>query len=360
MPIYTVYMLPESSITISPPGPGVQPTLDGVTQGDGSHLLGRTITLNSASWLETRILDNDTDFEDNDGSQQTLVDPETINGVTYTGGQRVEAEYRITLRDPDTGEVWTAYAYNVNDSPVAYATVEGLLLRPNANGTFPPIGKALQVTFAGEGPEGVRTNLYDLYDTPPCFTPGTLIDTPDGPRLIETLVPGDLVQTRDHGAQPLRWVGQARLSQAALQASPAHLPVCIAAGALAPGVPQRALVLSPQHRVLVSGWRAEILFGTAEVLVPALAFLGDQAIRMQPGPQGVSYLHLLFDRHEILFAEGAEVESLLPDWLTDATLPPALWAELCALLPHPSHQAGFGGAARVCLTPREGRLVLNA
>lgn len=350
MPAYTVWMLEKSNITVSDGG-----SLNGITQGTGEHLPGRTITLNNNNWKETSVFDTDTSFEDNDSSQ-TLNGSQTINGVNYANGTRVEAEYSIVLRDPATGNTWTAYAYNVNDSNPAYATVEGLMLRPDEDGNYPPVGVALEVVSAKEGPTGLNSNLYDLYDTPPCFTPGTLIDTPDGPRPVEILRPGDLVLTRDSGAQPLRWVGQAQLSAADLRARPQFLPIRILVGALGDGLPKRPLVLSPQHRLLFSGWRAELLFAEAEVLVPAVSLLGDNARRETATGAGVHYLHLLFDRHEIIFAEGAPVESLLPAWLTDATLPPALRAEL-ALLGSGTDADRDAPAAYTCLTRHEGRLL---
>jgi hypothetical protein len=352
MAIYTVWMLEKSNITVSGGG-----TLDGVTQGDGSHLVGRSITLNSNAFVQTSIEDDDTSFEDNDTSQQTLNGAQTINGVNYASGTRVEAEYCIVLRDPETGQEWTAYAYNVNNSSPNYATVEGLVVRPNPDGSFPPFGAELQVISATEGPFGLNSNLYDLYDTPPCFTPGTLIATPEGPRAIETLRPGDLVLTRDHGPQPLRWMGEARLRPEDLLANPGHRPVRIEKGALGDGLPYRDLTLSPQHRLLFGGWRAQVLFGEDEVLVPALALVGDLAGRAAPA--GVRYLHLLFDQHEIIFAEGAEVESLMPGWLADANLPAALRDELRDLVPDLVSPAPGTEteAARRCLTAREGRLL---
>lgn len=75
MPVYTVWMLQEASIAIPPPAPGVQPGLDGVTQGDGSYLLNRRITLINGNFLRTFIEDNDT--------SQTLAGQQTIEGVTY-------------------------------------------------------------------------------------------------------------------------------------------------------------------------------------------------------------------------------------------------------------------------------------
>ncbi len=348
-----VWLLEEANLTISPPLSGQPAGLDGVTQGTGIHLNGRTITLNNANYVQTRINDTDDDFEDNDASQ-TLLQAVMLNGVTYPAGARVEAEYTITLSYG--GKSWKAYAYNINDSNPAYATIEGLLLRPDANGDYPPIGVPLAVSNAGEGPGGVGTNPYDLYDTPPCFTPGTLIETADGPRRIEGLCPGDLVLTRDHGLQPLRWVGRVRLSPAHLARHPEHLPVSFAPGSLGQGLPLRQLLLSPQHRLLITGWQAELLFAQEEVLVPAIALRNDASIQRDMATTGISYLHLLFDRHEIIFAEGTAVESLHAPWLTTAPLPPALRAELEALFPEIFERAAATTPARPCLTVNEGRI----
>ena len=211
----------------------------------------------------------------------------------------------------------------MSNSNPACATVEGLAFRPAADGSFPPIGTALRAIFTSEGPSGPGTDPYFNLTNPPCFTLGMLIDTPDGPRLIKALRPGDLVLTRDHGHQkPLRWLGWTRLSAAKLVTSLKCRPGRNAAGAPGQGLRLRPLLLSQQYRLPVSSWRAKLLLGEVEVLVPALALVGDRVDRVTDLPDGLIYLHLLFDHHEIIGAEGVEVESLLPDWLTREDLPP--------------------------------------
>ena len=85
--------------------------------------------------------------------------------------------------------------------------------------------------------------------TIPCYAPGTMIDTPDGPHGVETLRPGDLVSTLDHGPQPIKWV---RDGTEPLNGAPDHSrPVLIQVAALGPGRPLRDLIVSPQHRILV-------------------------------------------------------------------------------------------------------------
>ena len=138
---------------------------------------------------------------------------------------------------------------------------------------------------------------------PPCFTPGTLIRVPGGEVAVETLGPGDLVETLDHGAQPLRWVGRRTVEGRGDLA-----PVAIAAGVLDN---RRDLRVSPQHRMLFTGWRAELCTGQAEVLVAAKHLVGQPGITRAPVDE-VEYIHLLFDRHEIIFAEQAATESFHP------------------------------------------------
>jgi Hint domain len=351
VPVVSVWMLEESNITIS--GGAI---LDGITQGDGSHLVGNTITLNAPLWKETFINDGDANFDDNDTSQ-ALSGAQTINGVLYASGTQVEAEYTLVLRDPATGLTYTAYGYNVSTGSPAYGTVEGLSFVGGLFG-FPPTGVALQVVSATEGP-GAQGQPPDAYADLafPCFTPGTMIRTPAGPRRIEDLQVGDAVVTRDHGPQNLRWLGRVTVPGAALDVRPTLRPVEVLPGALGEGLPDRRLVLSQQHRLLISGWKAQMLFGTDEVLVAVRDLINDRTIRLcQPGE--VTYLHLLFDAHEVIWADGVETESLFPASLDRMAIPPAQLAEIEALFPEVLiDPSTYGRTARPCLKSWEGRVI---
>ncbi|MDO5369385.1 Hint domain-containing protein [Paracoccus sp. (in: a-proteobacteria)] len=166
-----------------------------------------------------------------------------------------------------------------------------------------------------------------------CFATGTLIETGDGPRPVHLLRVGDLVRTRDHGLQPLRWLGGRRLSAAGLAANPSLNPIRIAAGALGPGMPLRDLVLSPQHRILVRSAIAERMTGSTEVLIAAVHLVGHPGIERVPAEDGIGYWHLMFDRHEIVFAEGAEAESLYLGPMAVASMTGGALRELRALFP---------------------------
>lgn len=98
-----------------------------------------------------------------------------------------------------------------------------------------------------------------------CFAAGTQLMTPTGPRAIEDIAVGDLVLTVDRGPQPVRWRGKRKLDAIDLHIAPHLRPIRIKAGALGPDLPERDLVVSPQHRILVSSDLARELTGADEV-----------------------------------------------------------------------------------------------
>lgn len=144
-----------------------------------------------------------------------------------------------------------------------------------------------------------------------CFVRGTRILTSKGNRPVESLRIGDLVETKDHGMQPIRWAGKASLSIRDLIARPHLRPVLIPASSFARNMPARDLYVSPQHRVLLSGWQVELNFGTDEVLAPAISMVGKNNIRIDADRREVDYHHIMFDRHEMIFSEGLATESFL-------------------------------------------------
>lgn len=332
---YTIHILPEGSMTIA----GAQ--LDGITQGDGSHMIGATLTLNSSAWQAVEIDDNDTDFEDNDNSQQ-LADPTLIDGVSFAAGSRIEAEYSLTATDGTN--TWTLIAVNVNNSSPSYATVEGLAFIGPVGG-FPPLGVPLTVTDAQEGPSFASGD----FAAPICFAAGTCIAVPGGEAAVETLRPGDLVLTRDGGARPLVWVGRRTVP-----ARGRFAPVEFEPGSVGNA---RTLLLSRQHRLRFSGWRAELLFGEEAVLIPAAHLVDGRRIRVRDGGM-VTYVHLMFDRHAIVFAEGAEAESFHATADNLARISPAARAELLALFPQIAEGAALGPLRHPALRRPEARALL--
>ncbi|MHA6264770.1 Hint domain-containing protein [Arenibacterium sp. CAU 1754] len=182
-----------------------------------------------------------------------------------------------------------------------------------------------------------------------CFARGTFIETEQGPRAIETLRAGDLIVTRDHGLQPLRWTGSRTVA-----ATGDFAPIRLRKDALDN---KRDLIVSPQHRMLITGWRAEILFGETEVLAAAKHLVNDRDISCQEGGM-VEYFHLMFDRHEVIFAEDAPTESFHPTEESLEALDEPARDELLTLFPELRvSPANHGDTARRCLRSFEARLL---
>ena len=184
-----------------------------------------------------------------------------------------------------------------------------------------------------------------------CFARGTLIETPCGPQTIETLKPGDLVNTLDAGPQPIRWIGGSSIA-----ATGPNAPVHIRAGALGN---VRNLRVSQNHRMLVSGARAELLFGQSEVLVAAKHLVNGTTIRVVPGGM-VEYWHFLLDTHHIVFAEACPSESLFPGKQTLNTVPDGERDEIVALFPQLARADIPGQLSRYALKSFEAEALLKS
>lgn len=226
----------------------------------------------------------------------------------------------------------------------------------NANGTL---------TIVGDGQAESKAFTYSLADTlgntatgivtvnqVPCFVAGTRILTARGEVAVERLAPGDLVMTLDDGLQPLRWTGRRTVLAAGAMA-----PVRLNAGAFGR---HRTLWLSPQHRVLIRDPRAELLFGEAEVLVAAQDLVNGLSVVRVPGGS-VTYVHLLFDRHQVISSEGLATESFQPGPAILSEMEDAERAEIASLFPDVA--AGPAGgcprAARRILRRHEAQVLLG-
>ena len=143
-----------------------------------------------------------------------------------------------------------------------------------------------------------------------CFVGGTHFDTPHGPRVIESFKRGDLVNTLDHGPQPVKWIFSKTWSQADVAQNPALAPILISRDTLGPGLPGSDLRLSRQHRVMVTSAIAKRMLLGSEVLVAAKNLLPVPGVVEDGEAIGVTYFHIMFDRHELVLANGLPVESL--------------------------------------------------
>jgi hypothetical protein len=152
------------------------------------------------------------------------------------------------------------------------------------------------------------------------FTRGTLITLGSGRQCpVEELKTGEDVLTRDHGVQPLRWVGQT--TQRAIGA---FAPIRIAAGTLNN---TNDLVVSPDHRLLFYQRSDRLNAGRAELMIRARQLVNGKTVTIDEGGF-VDYFQLLFDSHQIIYAEGIAAESMVVDDTTAPLLTPEMLADL--------------------------------
>lgn len=246
-------------------------------------------TITFSNFQTVTLTDDDDRFDDDDTTMSTL--SESFEGLP--AGTKFEPEQYIDLEDSG-GNFYRLVAISTdanNNTITAYSFV----------GDPPPPDVELTITS--------RT-LTDLPDesfsdmSTVCFAAGTWIETPEGEVLVEQLNVGDLVETRDHGAQPLRAIILRRLDFAR---APDHLkPVQLRKGALGSNQPDRDLCVSPQHRIMVNSDAEQ------PVLVAAKALTGQRGVRVMAGKRHVTYVHLAFDRHEIIMSNGIWTESFFP------------------------------------------------
>ena len=164
-----------------------------------------------------------------------------------------------------------------------------------------------------------------------------------GWRAVEALAAGDMVLTGTMGAQPIRWAGASTV-----MAQGDLAPIAITRGTLGN---DHDLVVSAQHAILLSDWRAELLFGQDEVLVRAKDLLGMDGVYRQTGGL-ITYCHVLMDRHHVVRAHGVWSETLYPGTVALEAVSPAAQAEIAALFPDIT---AYGPTAAPCLRGSEAR-----
>ena len=193
---------------------------------------------------------------------------------------------------------------------------------------------------------------------PICFTPGTLIATPRGEVPVETLREGDKVITRDNGIQEIRWVGCRTLDRADLAENPHFRPILVKKGSLGQGLPERDMVVSPQHRLLVANEMTELYFNETEVLVPAKHLVNRWGIS-RIDTLRTTYVHFMCDRHEVVLSNGSWTESFQPGQQSLSTLGEDVRDEIMALFPELKTAEGLDSyvSARRPLKAHEAKLL---
>ncbi|CUH79450.1 Hint domain-containing protein [Tropicibacter naphthalenivorans] len=272
--------------------------------------------------------------------------------------------HKTTLTDVEVEHPLADSSFVVTDGSQSY-TVTLIEVGPGQRpllmflDALPPQGKDLWVVHhnldpvaspaAGEQASGVI-----------CFTPGTQILTPSGQVRIEDLREGDKIQTKDNGAQEIRWIGSRRMTGARLFAMPKLRPIRIRAGAFGIGEPDDELLVSPEHRMVVRGVVARALFNTNEVLVAARDLVNGHSVILDTQVKEVTYVHMLLERHEVLFANGVETESFHPANTALSTVSDGDRARLLQQLPYLAENPhSYGAYARRNLSQSEAAILLH-
>ncbi|MCX7565174.1 Hint domain-containing protein [Sulfitobacter sp. F26169L] len=316
-----------------------------------------------------------------------------INGVNLFVGGPTGAENELefqtsgtagqTVRFADgdqyavnTPEVWQLSGTNENPIVRLEINPDGTIalygVKAN-NGTLEPLElfnglsvntAAIDAAWNDSGPNTIvvdqavtgPTNASGEIEDVPCFASNTLIQTLSGPVPIENLKVADQVLTYDNGYEAIRWIGSRRLSNAQLQANPKLKPILIRADALGQGHPARDLIVSPQHRVLVSSAIAKRMFDCKEVLIPANKLLPLDGIDiLHENPDGVEYWHILLNNHEIVWSNGTPTESLFTGSQALKALPPESRIEIQTIFPKIFETTFEPTSARYI--PKKGKLI---
>lgn len=242
---------------------------------------------------------------------------ETANVWADTWSIQSGAAFGTATINPSTGR-WT---YDLDDTNAVVHALDG--------------GQTLTDTFVvrvsdavGADTQTITITITGVY----CFAAETLIETANGPRPAAEIRVGDRVKTADHGLQPVRWVGMRRVSLAEMIATPSLQPVRISAGALGRGLPHMPLTVSRQHGIRLTLPMAELVADTSDILVPARALTGLPGICQVMPRDGITYVHLMFDRHELLTSAGVDSESFFPGEQAMAMLAPAERREVSAMM----------------------------
>lgn len=286
------------------------------------------------------------DLSDQEMEQMTLEFSNTgfealINGIGYNDVYEVDSG-SLQFDGVDV----QGFFVSLYDSTLS---VEGFYFFPLATQDVSHINVGSTVTATNQADTGDTINMvYSdimLASAVVCFANGTMISTFNGLVPVENLTQGDLVWTLDHGYQPIRWIGAKFVPNALMQANPKLRPLRIRQGAIRSNVPSRDLVVSQQHRIFVKSSICERLSDTPEALVPAKQLLEMNGFDVADDLESVTYYHFIFDKHEVVLADGALTESFFPGPQALKALSADAREELFTLFPELMNMSGTGAAS---------------
>lgn len=232
--------------------------------------------------------------------------------ITYIDGT-TEDITAVVFQDT-AGNTYLApeFSPNQDQSDLEFAAIRSLTLNTLQTGTA----------------TGLRADRQAWTDYVTCYVSGTMVATDTGDRPIDDLCVGDRVETRDNGLQAIRWIGKSTVPATGNLA-----PVRISSDAFGQNAPHRDLLVSRQHRMLVSSPICQRMFDSAEILVPAIKLTDLPGVFVEEQDSPVTYYHLMTDQHDIIYAEGIPSETLLTGRQALESLPKEALDELTAIFP---------------------------
>ena len=281
------------------------PEAGSVTSGSSTASFSEIENIELGTARETIVLgdgsgsDTVTGFDVTNSGDGTANDQLNVSGLTSDGGTTPVDAWDVVVTDTN-GD----------------GTGDAILTFPGGE----------SITLVGVTPDQVDSAPELFAIGVPCFTPGTMIETAAGEVPVETIRPGDLVRTADAGFQPVRWIGARTLTARDLHDAPDMRPVILRKGAFGN---RRKMRVSPQHGMILKTDDGERLIRAKH----AAEYLGGKVARVEKSCEHVTYIHIMFDDHQIIFAEGAATEAFYPGPVALGGLDLAARSELLFLFP---------------------------
>lgn len=278
----------------------------------------------------------------------TITDNDEDSDFSNNGGDMIDGSVITAAYDGDAIRVQLPDGTNVDITGVTFVLADGRVL-------FTPTDQSVLEDATYQSTQNVQFNgngwIRPERLMPVCFTSGTMLIGPDSePVRIDDLKAGDELQVITQGtpaSKAVRWIGRRTIGVRELSADPTLRPVRICAGSLGVNVPQRDLLVSPQHRLMTESRIAKRMFDESEILIPAIRLTELPGIYVDEEIEEVTYFHILFDEHEVLLAEGAVTESLFTGPEALRAVSPEARAEIMALFPQLANGEHTAEAARL-------------
>ncbi|WP_120501633.1 Hint domain-containing protein [Roseovarius sp. EL26] len=322
------------------------PTLT-VYQLNGDPFFNTDVTITDEFVVD--VTDDDTTLDGNDtNSAQFTVTP-ALAAAGFTG----------TSQNFGTFET---YSGSVGGTPVTFTLLQfnGAQFMVVTSG---PAGLNINDTITGTANGSITTPPPTPYTSLPdftCFTEGSRILTASGQQAIETLKPGEQVLVSDGTLQTVRWIGRRTLSANDLRRHPHLKPIRIKAGTFGHNMPAIDVLVSPQHRIAITSPDMELLFEETQMLATANSLIDGGDVLQDEQASAVTYIHILFDQHQLVNVEGFWSESFYPGPCSMDAMALETRNELLEIFPILADKhIGYGPTILPVLKPFEVALIQN-